>query len=200
MADSVTLDEKSWESLSYKNIPANKNIFSNNQLVIKVDSSAGPLIFPFEGPKDIKSLKVVGNIKGSLSLGNKVQGSTEADDFIFRIGLVYQGDNTLNFFQQAIAPKWIKKLYSLADQDQGVSNIHFYNLVSQKSLLGQKRSHPMSDLLIENFHTLKPVGPNFTLNVNQLPKGKVLALWLSLDGDQTQSKFEVTLKEITLNE
>jgi hypothetical protein len=197
---SIPLGLSAWEVLSYKGIPENEVSSDSGKLIIKVNASAGPIIHPLPKSIVIKSLSVNARVIGEINTGNFVQGQKGADDFVFRIGLVLEGNKTLNFFQKAIAPSWIKKLHSLAKGSQGVDSIYFYNVVSQKELVGQSRSHPLSKLLKENYSIfLSSENKTFELNLKDLPSRKVLALWISVDGDDTKSKFTTIIDSIRIN-
>jgi hypothetical protein len=190
---SIPLGLSAWEVLSYKGIPENEVSSDSGKLIIKVNASAGPIIHPLPKSIVIKSLSVNARVIGEINTGNFVQGQKGADDFVFRIGLVLEGNKTLNFFQKAIAPSWIKKLHSLAKGSQGVDSIYFYNVVSQKELVGQSRSQ-------ENYSIfLSSENKTFELNLKDLPSRKVLALWISVDGDDTKSKFTTIIDSIRIN-
>jgi len=192
---------KKWESLEYKNIPANKVSELNGSILIDVNHSASPLIYTLKKPTTMKSFRLKGQIKGDINLSGRSQGEEGADDFLFRLGLVYEGGETLSFFQRLAAPNWVKKLYSLKRNGSGISNIHFYNLISDPAILGKKREHPLSDLLIEHFSVLYDKSTSsFRLEKDQLPDTRVLAFWISVDGDDTRSKFSVVLKELSYKE
>ena len=105
---------------------------------------------------------------------------------------------TLNFFQRKIAADWVNRLFDLAPKGTGVSNIYFYNTFIEPSLAGKKREHPLSDLLIENFVANVKDTNQINVKVPLDKSRKVLALWISSDGDDTKSSYEVTLNEIIL--
>ena len=96
-----------------------------------------------------------------------------------------------------MAADWILKLFSLAKGDQGVDKIHFFNVISDASLLGTSRVHPLSDLLVENFNFTKEHS-KYDLKLFPFKDKKVLGLWLSSDGDDTGAKYKVTIKNINL--
>ncbi len=200
-AQTIDLNPNQWQQLKYKSIKANVLEFKDDRMRIKVSESASPLIYPFQKPQTFNSLIVKGKVTGKIDLKKPPQGTEGNDDFVFRIGLVTSGEKTLNFFQRAIAPKWIKELHSLAEgKAQGISAIHFYNVISDKRILNQKRVHPLSDLIHENFKALLNEDGSFSLNLKKedLPNEKILALWISSDGDDTKSSFEVIIDHFML--
>ncbi len=199
-----SLIPKNFEVLTFSSIKPNVVAFHDKEIKITVEGSASPLIYPLKKPKMFKRVSLKGKIKGKLNLPSpkKInQGDKGADDFTFRLGLVTEGKKTLNFFQRAIAPSWITKLYSLGKKARasGIKEIVFYNVVQEKSLLGKEREHPISELLKEKFI----IAPNkegefeMTLTEKDLPDENIVALWISCDGDDTKSSYEISLSDIT---
>ena len=146
-----------------------------------------------------KELLFKASLKGKVNY-QKSQGEKGSDDFSLRVGVVYEGDKTLNFFQKAIAANWIVTLFELAPEGTGVSQINFYNTFQDKKLRDTKREHPLSDLLIENFVADISKSDSVDVKVPLNPSKKILALWISSDGDDTSSKYEVRLSKIILKD
>lgn len=188
-----TQKKDQWEVLSYSKISANKISFSEKGINVKVRSSASPLIYPFSKPKSFKKLTVKGVLPGELNVPAGKQGTKGFDDFVLRIGLVIEGDKKLNFFQRSIAANWVKRLYSLASKGMGVDRIVFYNVQDPKGAAFKERTHPLTDLIEERIMWTSKKG-EFLFEVNELPQEKILALWISIDGDDTKSEFEVLIE------
>ena len=189
---------KDWQVLTYNGINSNQVEFAPKSLTVKVNKSASPIIYPLKQPVLLKRVKVTGSIEGSIDFKNGKQGEEGFDDYIFRLGLVLKGEKTLGFTQKLAAPKWIKTLFKLAPKGIGVDHIYFLNVGNPKSSVGQKRNHPLSDLLKEE---IVSVHNSSTLLIDKkfdVPK-EVLALWISTDGDDTNSQFTVQVKSIILN-
>jgi hypothetical protein len=142
---------------------------------------------------------VTGNLSNLLNLPNANQGQEGSDDFSLKIGLVIAGDKTLNAVQKLFSAKWVRKLYDLAPEGSGVDRIYFLNAVQNKDLLGQQRQHPLSDLLYENNVWLLDKNGDFTLTYKLENPEKVIAVWLSIDGDDTQSSYTTTIKNLLLD-
>lgn len=65
---------------------------------------ASRLVFRFDEPVVSRSITVTARWSGELALPDgAVQGSEDADDFVLKVGLVEEGDETLNWFQRRIA-------------------------------------------------------------------------------------------------
>jgi hypothetical protein len=172
--------------------------FADKKMRIKVNNSASPLIHSLAVPTAVRELDVSFSLKGNLNLGKKKQGSKGADDFLLRVGLVFEGDKKLGFFQRQFAADWVKQLFNLASDKTGIDGIVFYNVYSDQALASKKRVHPASELLTEVFVAKAVKGKETTMKVKIRKKEKVLALWISCDGDDTQSQYEVVITNLQL--
>ncbi len=190
-----------WQLLSYSSIPANTVSFGDNTMTLAVNQSASPVIFPLSRPVTLQDIRLQFSVDGQLNLADKKQGAKGADDFLFRLGVVYEGERTMNAFQRAFAPEWVTTLFDLAPEDMGVDSITFYNVYSDDRLTGKERQHPASDLLNEIFFQERPENHQ-TVDMTFSPDTdkKILALWISSDGDDTGSSYSVTLKNLELIE
>lgn len=193
-------DSSNWQTLQYSKIRPHKLGFSQKGLTIHVDSSAMPFIYPFKKAAEINKITISGRVDKLINLSHgKTQGEEGADDFIIKLGLVLPGKETLNWFQKAIAADWITTLFELASDSEGVDHILFLNAVQNREDLDKKRNHPLGKGLMkeENKWLLdKPGEFNFSA---EFPDGKdVLALWLSTDGDDTQSDFTLIIDKISV--
>ncbi len=194
-----------WLEVKYDNLPANKIHFdsqaaSHKTLTMDIDRSASPLIFPFSQERSIQQIVVTAKVHGHLKISDKkIQGSKGADDFVFRLGFVRPGKKTLSLWQKPFASKWVTQLFNLAPKGSGIDSILFLSVPSTSQLTGKKRTHPASDLIQEIF--LKPVSKNGSINIHYtFPKPiPTLALWLSSDGDDTKSKYQIQISKITIN-
>lgn len=196
LGETIAFNSKNTVLLSYNKIKPNRVSFNADHLVIDVQGSSGPIVYPFESPKALSELTIKAKIDGNLSLKGE-QGSKGSDDFRLRVGLVYEGQKTLSFIQKKIAAKWIKTLFDLAKgKAEGIKEVYFYNTYTDSKLKNKIRKHPLSKLLREEFslHINKEgvIDQKITLN----PDEKVLGLWISSDGDDTRSKFKITINKI----
>jgi hypothetical protein len=199
----MQLDKHHWQSLKYRNIPANRVTELAQGLQIQIDASASPLIYVFDEAQIINQVSVDGMI-GNLPVipqGLK-QGEKGADDFPFRLGLVLEGDKTLNFAQKLIAAEWVKILFGLAPEEAGIDHIMFLNLANPgyQYAADTPREHPNSKgLFTETFVGRIAADENFSFGY-QLPMPvKVIALWISADGDDTGSSYTLTVNSISYN-
>lgn len=192
-------DLAAWTALSYRNIPANRVSIVDGALHVAVNGSAGPLVHRLPAPTMVKRVTLKARYNGLLALPDTaVQGDKSADDFVLRLGLVEAGEQTLNWFQRKIAADWIVKLYELAPRGSGVRRINFLTTTQQANLVGATRIHPLSDLMHET-RVVYLEGPGeFELTHTFAEPVETLGLWLSIDGDDTGSMFEVDIRSVTL--
>jgi hypothetical protein len=197
----MQLDKQHWQALEYNNIRANRVSQVEQGLQIQVDGSASPLIYVFDQPQTIREISVMGAM-GRLPVipqGLK-QGEKGADDFPFRLGLVLEGDKKLNFPQKLIAAQWVKILFDLAPDDAGIDRIMFLNLANPGTGQSEKTQHEHSggkDLFTETIIKQVAADENFDFSYTLPMPEKVLALWISSDGDDTGSNYVLTVNSIS---
>ena len=187
-----------WQVLEYSGLPANGVVFDARGMSVSVSRSASPIIYPLPGSRPVHAVEVSGELSDLLKLEEKVQGQTGADDFSLKMGLVLGGDKTLNFFQRLASPDWIRTLYALAPKGSGIDHILFLNAVQDEQLLGDQRQHPLSPLILErNVWLLDRSGP-FELSYELETPRDVVAVWISIDGDDSGSEFSVLIRNLLL--
>ncbi len=200
---SVTIpseDAEGWQLLRYSNIPPNGVDFSALGLRIQVDHSAAPLVYPLSAPIAVARLTVRGRVDGDLRVAPQRQGEEGFDDYVFRAGLVLTGSRRLGFFRRMFAPEWVKRLYALALPNQGVSKVRFFNVGTDPDQIGQRRVHPLNDLLEEEVVAVPRADGTFELDVPLIPPVEAVAVWLSSDGDDTGSVFTVLVERMILRQ
>jgi len=199
-ADLVPLNGEGWHILSYNNTPRHHVTFNEEQMQIEVKKSASPVIYPLSQPLSLKAFRVKAKISGQLSLQNIPQGDRGADDFRLRVGFVYQGDAKLDDFQIQIAPAWLRQLHALAPTGAGISHVAFFNTWQQDHIAGSQRQHKTSLLWREQF--ILPLNKRglIDLEVPLLSEQPVIGIWISSDGDDTHSCFDVLLQKLELIE
>lgn len=193
-------DLQRWTTLSFNNIPANTVSIENGSLHLSINKSASPLVHRLDEPLTVTSLAVKARWSGKLTIPqDTVQGESGADDFVLKLGIVEAGDRTLNWLQRRIAADWIQQLFKLAPKGTGVNRIHFLSTTQQQNLLGNAREHPLSDLLYETRITHLESPGEFEMVYQFEEPVVVLGLWISSDGDDTGSSFDLSIEQITLN-
>jgi hypothetical protein len=188
------LKADAWIALSYNKIPPNKVSFGNDSLAINVSGSAGPFVYKLSEPQKIIGFTVKGKTVGL----KKVETTAFDEDSILRFGLVATGKQTLTGPKKWLAANWVKKLFSLVPTGTGLDKIYFFNVTNRPELNGKSRSHPNSDLLSETVFAEHTSGGPFDFNKKLQKPIEAAAIWISIDGDDTQSKFETIISEIRL--
>lgn len=186
-----------WQDLKYSKIKPNTNQFTPNGLNIAVDSSASPLIYPLKHYPLITAFETELEITGDI---NPVKAQFPEDAY-FRLGLVVPGKRRLNAFERAIAAPWVKTLFALAPKDGGVDRIQFYNVIPPETVpVNEERRTPHSrELMHERVIAIREAGQKSIRVKHQLGAPlPTAALWISVDGDQTKSKYSVLVKSLKL--
>lgn len=194
----VDLDVQQWEQVNYRKIKANTVNTVNGHMVINVDQSSSALVYPFAKAKKIKGLNIDAQMKGEINYQDKIPGSMGADDFPLRIGLIEQGSNTLNFFQKTLAPQWLKKLNAFSANYGGLNQVYTLLFYTQSPDFEQ-REHPLSKYFYEvSLAQFKNGELKYRYKFDQPTQN--IGLWISTDGDDTQSKFSITIHHLELVE
>ena len=193
-------DLDQWTTLSFNRIPANSVSVSDGALHIAVDRSASPLVYKLGRPTRITGVTVVARWAGQLRIPEgATQGDEDADDFVLKLGIVEAGDRTLNWIQRRIAADWIKQLFRLAPKGAGVNRINFLSTTQTSTQLGSSRTHPLNDLLHETRITHLEGPGEFEMTHRFEAPVETLGLWISSDGDNTGSSFDLYIERITLH-
>lgn len=191
-------EQAKWQVLQYSSLPPHRVRFATDGLEIAVDASAMPLIYPLAERLRVSSIRVTGRVEGSLRVPPERQGEEKFDDYVFRIGLVEPGTRRLNFVQRQLAAAWVRTLFELAPKGSGISGIHFFNVGANKAHIGRIRKHPLSELIAETVATVPRADGRFDF-LHRLDRPlDTIAVWLSSDGDDSGSKFTVTVERIEL--
>jgi len=189
---------ENWQLLEYNRLNANEVSFTREGMSVTVDQSASPTIYPFDEPKTVSRVSVTGNLSNLLKVTADTQGKPNNDDFSLKVGLVIAGDKTLNPLQKIFSAKWVKTLFELAPEGAGIEQIYFLNAVQHRNLLGQQRHHPLSELIYENNVWLLDKAGDFSFTYELEDPQKVIAIWLSIDGDDTRSRYTITISSLIL--
>lgn len=187
--------EAKWLRLSYSKIQPTEYKFFGTKLSIQVNKSASPLLYPFEKPAKLKSLRVKGVL---LEVPNLKPGK---DDFVLRVGPAVEGQRQLNAFQRIYAPKWISELDNLA-RSQGRKLGHLeLSVVGLKSAASnwKQRLHPDTELINEEVSLeIDGIGPFELRRIYSESLPPSLGLWLGSDGDNSDAQFSLRIDELGL--
>lgn len=191
---------ENWQNLKFSKIPENKVEFVKNTIRVYVNKSASPLIYPLSDVKKVSGMKIKGRVSQMVPFAKaSLQGEKKQDDAVLRFGMVIPGDRKLNWATRLVAADWVKRLHDLAPPNSGIDHVLFLKMVQSENLKGFERVHPMSELIRERNEWLMTSPGDFELSAEFQAPLEVAALWLSIDGDDTQSQFTVEIQHIELN-
>lgn len=183
-----------WQELTFKKIPANKVAYSEKGLFIQVQKSSSPLIHKLSEPLRVQAFKAKIKISGDL----KTNVKKFPEDAYLRLGLVAPGERKMSMMERMIAPDWMKRLFRLAPSGQGVDKIYFFDLVDHGA--PAFREFPGSKgLMFETLlQTRTPEQNEIEFQHELKTPIETVALWLSVDGDDSGSTYDLTIERLTL--
>ena len=188
-----------WRIEKFSRIPGNEISATINGLLVRVKRSASPLIYPLKSAIKVKSFKVSGEFRGLPRFSDiSKQGEKGADDYALRVGLIIPGEKRLAGVKKLLASQWVRHLYSQVPKGTGLDHIHFFNITQNPSQVGKTREHPASDLMREDFFALAEKKGPFTYEFTLKQPLEAVAVWISIDGDDTKSEYDVLISNLEL--
>ncbi|MHC4325643.1 MAG: hypothetical protein ACYSUX_15355 [Planctomycetota bacterium] len=201
LCDKSDSHEQGWKVVQFRNKLPNKVVSDKDGLHIGVECSVSLLGYCLNEPAEVNSVLLQGSVTGLPGIEkNKRQGDKKADDFAIRFGLVISGTKKLGPMDKLFAPELVKRLCGLAPNSKGIDHVLFLNLANDPPPKWRNRIHPIGKgLLREQVGLVKNEPGDFTLKVEFQKPYTVLALCIISDGDDTKSKYRVTIRNIQLN-
>lgn len=201
LSDESDSHEQGWKVIQFRSKPPNKVVSDKDGLHIGVECSVNLLAYCLSEPVQVNGVLLRGAVTGLPKIqGNRRQGDKKADDFAIRIGLVISGTKKLSKIEKLFAPELVKRLCELAPNSEGIDHVLFLNLANDPPPKWRNRIHPIGKgLLRERIGCVKNEPGDFTLKVEFQKPYTVLALCIISDGDDTKSKYQVTVRNIQLN-
>ena len=190
--------EANWQVLKYRAIPPHEVRFEANGLRIDVNASAAPIVHRLDQVVRVRRLWARGSVDGDLRTTAARQGQRGADDYFVRVGLVEVGKRTPTWLERRMAPAWARRLFDLAPPGSGIGGIRFFNVGVAAEQIGRSRRHPASDLIHEEVVAIPEESGSFVVDVHLERPIPTAAVWISADGDDTQSRFRLTLERLEL--
>jgi hypothetical protein len=189
-----------WQQESFRKIPPHRITHENGRLHISVRKSASPLIHRFTNPGLFGGFRIEGEFSSLPRFQNpSAQGKKGYDDFALRVGFIVPGDKKLSGVKKLLAPDWVRRLHEGVPDGSGVDRVHFFNLVQSPELVGKSRKHPASDLIVEDFTELLKKPGAFVFEHKFSQPLRAAALWLSSDGDDTGSDFDLIITKVIVH-
>lgn len=189
-----------WEQEKYSHIPPNKVSFSRDGILVQIDKSASPLIYALDSPRKVIGFHIRGEFRGLPKFQDvHRQGQKGFDDYALRVGFVVPGKKRLSGLKKMFAPAWVAHLYLKVPDSQGLSHIQFFNATQNQSQVGTERIHPSSELIHESFFAHIERDGKFDYAYTLPAPLDASALWISIDGDDTQSIFDVLISALEIS-
>jgi hypothetical protein len=201
LSDESDGDRQGWRVAEFPGTPPNKVSSDKDGLHIKVQCSSSLLAYCLEKETEVHGIVVRGSVSGlpRIPRGRK-QGDEKADDFAMRIGLVVAGTRKLSKTEKLFASELVKRLYELVAGHDGIDHVLFLDLANDPGPNWRKRVHPIGNgLLREQIACTRKDAGDFRLEVKFEKPLTVFALCICCDGDDTKSKYQMTIKDIQLN-
>ncbi|OFZ30081.1 MAG: hypothetical protein A2622_09510 [Bdellovibrionales bacterium RIFCSPHIGHO2_01_FULL_40_29] len=189
-----------WKVEQFSGVPKNEVTASEKGIRVHVDKSAGPLIHPLKAITKITGFKISGHFLGLPQFAKaSSQGEKGFDDYSLRVGFVLSGEKTLTGLKKAFAANWVKRLYEQAPEGTGIDSVRFFNVTQNPQQIGRKRLHPATDLFQEEFFAeVKSSGP-YLYDIQFEKPIEIVAIWISIDGDDTNSTYDVLISNLELH-
>ena len=190
----ILLQEDNFEHIEFSRINSNRHSFSDQQLKIEVDDSASFLMKPFVTVRQVKQVSVTWRSTGEPEIKNsKHEGQREGDDAVFKIGLLLSGEDS---FPNPFLPSWMKRVDELLNHP---SDNMIYLVANAKHKSGEQWINPYNKrvamIAMDDVATDK--GWHVSSYIFETPVN-VVAVWLMADGDNTDSRFTVDIKSISV--
>lgn len=190
-----------WNQEAFSKKTKNDVSVEDGSLMVTVNDSASPLFYQLPKVKKIKGFKAAGTFRGLPQFRDiQKQGQKGSDDYPLRIGFVVPGNKTLSGVQRFLAAKWVQRIYKLIPPGMGLDRVDFFNITQNPSELGIQRRHYSSDLLHESIIAVQKNPGDFSIHHDFKTPIQAIALWISIDGDDTHSQYKVSLSSLELLE
>lgn len=190
--------DQGWHMVAFRGLPAHEVRFGGDGLTVRVDRSASAIVYPLASVTPVHFLRASGRVRGTLDVSADRQGERGFDDYALRVGLVEAGGRPPGFFQRRFAPEWLRMLLDMAPRGIGIASVRFFNLGTAPAQIGQSRRHPLSDLLHERVVAAADADGRFEIDVRLEAPVETMAVWINVDGDDTGSRFTVTIEHLAL--
>lgn len=188
-----------WKIEQFSRVPKNEVTASAKGLLIRINGSAGPFIYPLKAKTKITGFKISGEFLGLPKFANSsLQGEKGFDDYPLRVGFVVPGEKRLSGLKKMFAAQWVKRLYEQVQDGAGLDSVRFYNVTQNTKQVGQTRIHPSSNLLQEEFFAEVKRSGHFSYEFQFKQPIETVAVWISIDGDDTKSAFDVLISNLEL--
>lgn len=192
----IDLKVERFHHITFPKIPPNRFGNEGETLVITVEQSSSFLLLPYEKPRSVEGVRFLWKSAGDLKVPDAATEQKKAgDDGRLRVGLLLQGKAPLLPF---FAPRWIK---TIRDIMKVPSNEILYLAVGTRNApMTQWTSPYADDIKIMTLPAEAQADGWQVSEMNFISPMQVVGIWLTADGDDTQSTFKTWLKDLVLDE
>ena len=190
----VEFKKDTFKYVNFSDIPETTYTFENGVLEAKVKKSSSFLLLPFAQIKQVKSVQFEWQRSGEIKKRSaEDEKSKKADDFYFRLGLIISGEAP---FIPFFAPAWVKSIREYAK----LPSDHIkYLVVGTSSKPNSSWVSPYSDSMDYISLESTKAGDWESVKYDFDTTQKVVGLWLMSDGDNSDSTFEVKVRNLNLD-
>ncbi len=182
-----------WKIYRYDDLPPNHFEFGPQGLRVGVDKSVSPLVYVFPQRTTVKGFRLEADFRGL-----PIRADSKRDDYddkALRVGVIVPGRLKPTFLERMIMPKWTNDLIQSVSAE-GLEKIYYFSLATANT-------KNLSRVVYSRFHEEKVVdvlaapGP-YDKTIDFGRSFEAAAVWLSIDGDDTKSSYEVLIKRLDL--
>lgn len=191
-AESLMIDQ--FRHITFDKIPQTKYEQDGTGIKADVAGSSSFLLKAFPAARTVKGLKWKWKYAGDYKVSSAEQlRSKKGDDTIFRVGLIKSGSAPMVPF---FAPAWIKAINEHMKQP---GDAMVYYVAGGPAKPGSQWESPYSDsMTLIQTESVATADGWFQVVQAIRPPITATGLWLMADGDNTDSKFSVWVKDLEL--
>lgn len=194
-AEILDINQHTAQHIQFKRITPSQYQFEPASLRIQVDDSASFLLVPFKQIKTVSAVRYAWKLEsGELRLNDAAhEADRDGDDAVFKLGLLIEGDPG---FGNPLAPKWLKQANAALTNP---SDRMIYIVANARHPAGQSWTSPYNNKIQMTAAQNRPLEAGWieASHVFDSPVS-IVGLWLMADGDNTDSRFSVRVKNIEL--
>jgi len=191
----VLLQTDNFEHIEFSRINSSRYSFHDQQLKIEVDGSASFLMKSFVQIRQIRQVSVEWRSEGEPKIKSaQHEEQRDGDDAVFKIGLLLSGEES---FFNLFLPSWMKRV---EESLQHPSDNMVYLLVKAKHASGEQWVNPYNKRI--SMIAMNTVAGDKDWHISDYTfetPVNVVAVWLMADGDNTDSRFTVKIKSLSLD-
>ncbi len=193
-AERIDLMVSAYKHITFKGIKPTHYYNLRDRLLARVENSASALLYAFDKVRPVRRISFRWKLRGRLRVRSKQHEKSKAgDDAYFRIGLMLHGKApAVPFF----APAWIK----MTQRHMRLPAAKItYVAISSRHGYGESWLSPYDRSIRIVAINRRVAADRFTQVTYQFDRTlQVVGLWLMADGDDTGSRFSVSIKDLVL--